>query len=146
MTIVGSRGNTQLLNVGPIVAVDVSPSSPVLLKRRQMGRKNQTVREPALIDTGASGTCIDTSLAKALNLVHRDVITVVTPNGQSQQKLYDVRLTISALASSHLASLDLAVTEANLLKQPYKVLIGRDVLSLGTLIYSGWTNSFELCI
>lgn len=35
---------------------------------------------------------------------------------------------------------------ANLTKQPYDALIGRDILKLCTLIYNGWDNSYQLHI
>lgn len=141
MTIAGSRQDSNLLKAGPAVSVTIEPSTPVLLSRQKSGTATSPVRALALIDTGASITCIDESIVKSLRLTHRDTARILTPSGESIHNLYDVRLTVSQLVTR-----ELPVVEANMSNQQHKVLIGRDILAIGTLIYSGWTNSFEFCV
>ena len=57
------------------------------------------------------------------------------------QCLYDAGV-IMPLAKN--AIFGVQVLEAKLDKQPYKVLLGRDVLRTCTLIYNGWDNSYTL--
>ena len=142
MSIIGTRQQTGLLQTGPTVQVEVSPSQPILRAIiKQGGKIQRPIEAAALIDTGASCTAIDASIAKRLSLTARDERRVFTPNGESVQFLYDIRLAIS-----HMGVFDLQALGANLSGQMHTVLLGRDALAHGTLIYSGWTNSFELCL
>ena len=106
------------------------------------------VREPAppvsalgLIDTGAGHSCIDESIAKRLNLTPRDQREVLTASGSAMQYLYDVCLKLDEIGS-----IDLVVFGSDLGQQAHHVLLGRDVLQYGTLIYSGRSSSFEFCV
>ncbi len=142
MSIIGAKQRTDLLQTGPTVYVGILPSQPILRAiKKEGGEIPPPIEAAALIDTGASCTSIDASIAQGLSLTARDERLVFTPNGKSIQFLYDISLTIP-----HLGVFDLQALGANLSGQMHKVLIGRDVLVRGTLIYSGWTNSFELCL
>ena len=82
--------------------------------------------------------------AHKLQLMHHDEKPVRTPSGGEVQPLYHVGMFIPTF--SQIPMMDMSVFGANLAEQPHLVLIGRDILSLGTLIYSGWKGSFEFSI
>lgn len=96
----------------------------------------------ALVDTGASCTCIDPSILKALDLTPTGSVTVNTPTtGQSPQvaEQYDISLVIPGNSPQHspLARMAIPVVAAELSKQGIQALIGRDVLSECVFHYNG---------
>ena len=95
-----------------------------------------------LIDTGASISAIDVSVAKSLNLISRDIIPILTPSGIKNHYTYDVEFMLPQTLGFKKFSLD--VTGCELAKQGIQVLIGRDVLKECTFIFNGTTNTWEL--
>jgi hypothetical protein len=132
-----------LQHVGPIIEVVVFPPQPIVIKLRLEGKPVPSRKLIALIDTGASRSCIDDVIASDLGLTARDVILVQTPSGESQQFVYDLGFRMPGLQSNVISIMAIG---ANLTKQPYDALIGRDILKLCTLIYNGWDNSYQLHI
>lgn len=141
MPIIGKSGYADLARVGASVKVRVTPPGPVLETLHKEGKKPQYVSAHGLFDTGAGCSCIDQGIAEQLNLKHRDEREVLTPSGSTVQLLYDVRLFIGDTGF-----LDLAVFGSDLARQAHHVLLGRDVLKYGTLIYSGRSCGFEFCV
>lgn len=132
---------------GPVLDVSIGVSRP---RAEALQKANEPVPDPirvrGLIDTGASGTCIDPSIIVALKLPPTGVANISTPStGQSTHACnqYD--------ASVHLISPDLTFTihavpviESELSDQGIEVLIGRDILSQCLLVYNGHTRIFTL--
>ena len=130
-----------LQQIGPIIEVVIYPSVPIYNKLKAEGKQIPSKKVIALIDTGASGSCINDSIAGESNLIARDVTTVCTPSGTAQQKIYDLGFSMPSL---HPTIFPILALGANLEAQPYNALIGRDILSNCTLIYNGWDNSYQL--
>ena len=125
---------------GASVELSISPPRPVIQEYLRKKQAVPTKKIIGLIDTGATSTAIDSALAKELHLVARDQQVVFTPNGESKQNLYDI------LVSFDNMNIQIATQAfgAELSKQPYSALIGRDILRSCTLIYNGWNNSFDI--
>lgn len=110
----------------------------------------QTVPIRALIDTGASATCIDPSALLPLQLTPTGIATVHTPstksNEPSEHEQYDISLIVPAAANQPPLVLHiLPVICADLLSsQGFHALIGRDVLSQCIFIYNGPAGFFTL--
>ena len=128
--------------VGPICTVKIGLSS---IAADVLSAKGEPVPAPidatALIDTGASGTCIKPEIVKNLGLVPRGVVQIATPSSKAHPcNVFDVSLHFphGVVVST------LQVIEAPLEGQNIQCLIGRDVLCQGILIYSGYTNTFSL--
>jgi hypothetical protein len=104
----------------------------------------------ALIDTGASSTCIDPSVLKSLDLTPTGNCLINTPStGRTPVPAdqYDVSLIIPAQTKEHIPFIlsTLAVVCADLLTpQGYHALIGRDVLEHCVLTYNGAAKFFTL--
>jgi len=100
----------------------------------------------ALLDTGASCTCIDPTVLHALQLTPTGSTSINTPSTGSQPHTadqYDVGVVIPGPSPTHPAYYihTLAVVEAELLlAQGFHALIGRDVLEHCLLIYNGMTR------
>ena len=100
------------------------------------------VSSQALIDTGASMLSIDRSISQALSLSRRGIVTSHTANGPRQCNLYAVSLIFPA---SSLRSYNLMrAAEVDLSTQPFKCLIGRDVLGNMHVHYNGQTGAASI--
>lgn len=104
----------------------------------------------ALVDTGASATCVDPSVLQALNLTPTGSTMVKTPLTGNQPvpcDQYDVSLVVPPASTQQLplyiGTLPVICTEL-LISQGFHVLVGRDVLSQCVLIYNGDMNMFTL--
>jgi predicted aspartyl protease len=139
----------QLIGGRPLIDVAVGLSAP---RAAALGRAQQLVSPPvqarALIDTGASSTCIDPQLLRALELAPVGQVRIQTPStGTSLHlcELYDVSLSVS-YPGIHIALPTLSVVAASIATQGIQCLIGRDILSRWLLIYDGGGRSFTVCV
>jgi hypothetical protein len=93
-----------------------------------------TVEVRAMIDTGASVTCIPLPIIESLGLSPTGVVQVATPHGHSVVKRYDVQIEIERLGNFTVAVVGLEMDTA---------LLGRDILSrFSILIHADGGMSF----
>ena len=146
----------------PHFTLPIGPTGPVLQAVVGVSQARQaalsSAKQPipqgqqiwALVDTGASCTCLDPTVLQALGLPPTGSASVNTPSTGSQPHTanqYDVSLIIPGPSPSHPAYYihTLAVVEALLLlPQGFHALIGRDVLQHCLLTYNGLTHQFTL--
>lgn len=135
---------------GPIVQVAVGVS-----KYRAEAMREAGIEIPKwkvgyfLIDTGASGTCIDHSLIQPLTIPPSGAVNVQTPStgdGHHSCYQYDVLLYIpgSDETKEGLMVESLPILETALSPQGIDGLLGRDVLDRCTLIYNSDLKMFTL--
>lgn len=103
----------------------------------------------ALVDTGASCTCVDPAVLGALQLSATGSVAVHTPStgaAPHYAEQYDVSLVIPGAGIHHLPlTIDaVPVIAADLAVQGIHALIGRDVLQDCILIYNGAAGDFTL--
>jgi predicted aspartyl protease len=131
----------------PLIELYVSVSDPrraALTAANQPIPKWQTAR--ALIDTGASGTCIDPSILAPLGLTPTGTIAIQTPSTGGTTHLclqYDVMLGIYHPTNSMILGTT-PVIATDLASQGIQALLGRDVLSKCLLIFDGSVGTFTL--
>lgn len=94
----------------------------------------------ALIDTGATGTVIQSGIARQLGLNPVGIALINTPSSTNVQ-CYQYQVTMLFPNNVQVAA---TAIEAPLQGQHIQCLIGRDVLAHGVLVYIGYTNSFTL--
>lgn len=96
--------------------------------------KNITV--PALWDTGATGTCISTSVANALGLVPTGLQSIKTPSGESTVSTYlvDIRL------PNGVGIRDVPVCGSKIGDQGLGLLIGMDIIINGDFAISNYNG------
>ena len=135
--------SSNILPEGAFFDIIVFPPVSVFNKHLQEKTQCPSTRLRALIDTGASLSCINDDVAKTLNLVARDKQMVGNAGGGSEQFLYDVGFHLP-IPNTHI--LPLQVFGVNLKNQPYQALIGRDVLKFCNFIYSGASSFWTLSI
>jgi hypothetical protein len=103
----------------------------------------------ALVDTGASCTCVDSAVLKGLGLPPTGKIMMATPSTGAAPHTtdqYDVALVIPGADAGALPYMHgtLAVAECDLAAQGLQALIGRDVLKDCVFHYNGSIASFTL--
>ncbi|MEX0712024.1 MAG: hypothetical protein WD278_06720 [Pirellulales bacterium] len=133
---------------GPIVSIAVAVSAQRQDAMTKAGfQAPLPVQAVALIDTGASCTCIDPGIIQQLGLVATGSTSIVTPSTGAiphQCNQYDVSLSILLDNSRFHRLLTLPVIETDLANAGVQALIGRDVLSEGILIYNGCSRTVTL--
>ena len=128
---------------GAIVTVGFAVSGP-----RQAAMRKAGVEIPsaavvrAIIDTGASCTCVDLAVVKKLELSPSGTVPILTPSTGKCAHVcnqFDVAVAVVMDADQvHLSSLVIPVVGIDLsAQQGIQALIGRDVLEQGIFIYDG---------
>jgi len=134
-----------LLQNGPRVQVIIGVAQSFA---EQVVQQGQSVPKPvsglALVDTGASTTCIDDSLARGLGLPVIDVVQMTSAShADTQANVYPIEMEI--VGSPIKVNVPRALG-ANLTPQGIVALIGRDYLQHCTLFYNGVTGQITLSI
>ena len=144
MPVVGTSNGAAdtLRKEGPALAVHVCPLKAAREAFQRKRAPEPIVKARAILDTGASASGVDMSVVRRLHLASRDLSVIQTPAGRSCQFQYEIALHIPELELWR----EMRVFGLHLAPQPCDVLLGRDILALGTLVYSGWKGSFEFCV
>jgi hypothetical protein len=101
----------------------------------------------ALVDTGASHTNIDPTITAALGLTPTGSAPCITPSTGPVPvncPTYDVGLHVQFPGKQWHSHNPLTVISSALAHQGFTVLLGRDVLARGILIYDGVNKIFTL--
>jgi predicted aspartyl protease len=136
---------------GPMLNAMVVVSAP---RQAWLTQAKQPIPAPvkirALVDTGASGTCIDPMVMAQLGLTPTNVIPMLTPTTGATPVLveqFDVGLIIPGQSAKH-APLAFhttpVVASALYAAQGFHALIGRDILRHCILNYNGDFGYFSL--
>lgn len=134
---------------GPIIDAMVHVSQPRFKAMQDAGLAiPPAVTGRFLIDTGASGTCVDPDLIAPLSLPIIGQIPISTPSTNGQQHFcdqFDCALFIPGASNggSHFVPA-LPVIATHLRSQGIDGLIGRDVLKMCTITYIGTSNIISL--
>ena len=146
----------------PHFAVPIGPTGPLFeafirvskAKYDVLKAANQPVPQPqqirALLDTGASASCLDLSVVTALGLQPTGTTSIITPSTGTTPHtvdLYDISILVPAPmlraegATPPLIFNTVAVAGCDLLQaQGFHALIGRDILSVCMFYYNGPGN------
>jgi predicted aspartyl protease len=128
---------------GPVIQVTVALAQAAAQVLLQSGRTPPSPEAGlALIDTGASHTCIDNAAAQKMGLPTIDVVTMTSATHAHEPcNVHPIQIEVTGTN----ISIDAArVLGANLGPQGLLLLIGRDVLQNCTLIYNGIVGSITL--
>ena len=128
---------------GPTLNVEISRDSGAQPAAGSM-RTQSRIRYPALINTGSRVSCIDSTLAVELELpvvegMQRHVAGIL---GTGVTDVYLAQISMPELGVSvagHFTGVHLTAAG-----QPYRALIGRDILRNFTMVYDGRTGVVSL--
>jgi len=138
----------QVTAAGPILTayITVSEGKAAALKEASQPVP-KAVEIRALVDTGASCTCVDPTVLRSLSLTPTGIVSVNTPSTGAtphSANQYDVGLAIPN-GRAPLFLQTVPVVESELLSaQGFHALIGRDILEHCLLVYNGKEGLFSL--
>ena len=129
---------------GPIVQVNVTIEESAGKGLLAQGKSLPTPKSGyALIDTGATLTCIDEQAAKDLGLPVIDVAKMTSATHKDQEcNVYPVQIDVLPILTLNSPRTMGAALEA----QGLLILIGRDVLANCNLFYNGLMGQFTLSL
>jgi predicted aspartyl protease len=131
-----STPRTALRDDGPYIQVRIGVAEPIATELKKQGKPvPKPLKGYALIDTGASNTCISEKAAKELKLTPVDVISMMSAFHRSvERKVYPIHIEVIGLS----IGIDvLRAIGANLDAHNLDLLIGRDVLENFAFFYNG---------
>lgn len=131
-----------LVHDGPLIEVSIGVTGSVAEQWRNSGiGVPEPISGRALIDTGASITCVDEEVANTLGVPVREVVTMVSATEEIEKNVYPIQMDV---AGSELTIDAPQAAGANLQEQGLVALVGRDVLSHTTLHYNGPAGEYTL--
>lgn len=132
---------------GPIIDVLIGVSEPRAAALRAAGQAvPQPIRLRMLLDTGASGTCVQSGLLGPLGLVQSGQVSLQTPSTGTtpiQCPQFDVSITLLHPDLSFILGV-VPIIECQPLGGTIQGLIGRDVLAHCLFLYHGHVRGFSL--
>jgi predicted aspartyl protease len=136
-------GSQKLALGGIILNVSIAVDN---LTAQAMKAQNLPLLTPvsctALVDTGASGLALDTSVVQQLHLTRKGITTNYTAAGARQSPVYFVSL---EFPGSDVRSYPLLrATEVDLQGQRFKCLIGRETMANWHIHYNGQTGQVSI--
>lgn len=132
---------------GPIVFLKVMPSPQRVAALKKAGLAYSAPEVvPGLIDTGASGFGLDSGLIAKLGLAYHGCTSIHTPStgpGFEECDQYDVTVILGENTPRPL-SLTLPAVSFDFSTQPFKALVGREILQHCQFTCHGPMNKFSL--
>ncbi len=135
-------GAAALIQYGPTLWVDIGFDPEYKYDENSASPRSEITQVPALVDTGATISCIDDALAQSLNLplVDRQMSSGI--GGKHELNVYLAHIVVPALSFFQYGIFHgVSLTEG---EQPHRALIGRTFLQGMMLIYDGRTGSVQI--
>lgn len=137
-----------LLNAGPVVAVEVS--IPAALAEK-FAKENQIIPQPragwALIDTGATHSCVDDGVISQLGVTPIRRATIHGSAGAQEVNVFPAHLRFPAIQGFEInfaSMLGVNIQAQQFNNQPIIALLGRDVLTKCVFVYNGSLGIYTL--
>lgn len=127
--------------LGPLVKLRIGVSNYRALALKSRGQVvPPDIDITALIDTGASNCCVDSTCIQQLGLTPTGSINIRTPSTGANAHptyLYDIKVVLPHMAISKIYAALPVAGAPNLASQGIQMLLGRDVLAQCLLTYDG---------
>lgn len=140
----------QIAPAGPLVECYVAVSQP---RQDALRRANLRIPAPilvsALVDTGASCTCVDTRIVRHLGLSPLRTTRLLHPSRGATHStcgVYDAAIHIVFDEDSSAPFDPIEVVETHITTHGFDLILGGNVLRRAKLVYDGPRNRFTLSI
>ena len=135
-------------NKGPTLNLGISTPGTVK-PALQAGTQHVLYRRTALVDTGASITCISREVADRAGLRPLGKKPVIGAGGVEEMNVYLVDVVLPIGDPGHPGTSQLVKEEMEVMEfagtADIQALLGRDIIKQCLFIMSGWDSSFTLC-
>jgi len=140
-----ASGRNRLIHFGPTVLVNIGfDTNHDYANTAGVAPKSQASELPALIDTGASESCIDSALAESINLPVIDRQTVCGVGGETEVNVYLGHIHIPSIGFTQWGRFaGVLLSDGG---QAHMALIGRTMLSGAILVYDGFNGNVSLAV
>ena len=130
-----------MVREGPILTIRAEPVLAVQALLRESGEDVPAVELTALVDTGASGTLIQSAVFSQVGIEPYSFAYLRTPSTNEPILCgrYRIRIVLSEALSFEVDAVNGALTGQNL-----QCLVGRDILQFVKLAYNGPRNQFTI--
>jgi predicted aspartyl protease len=130
---------------GPVIQVSITLEQSLATTLVQQGKSvPQPITGLALLDTGASNTCIDDEAARNMGLPVIDVGSMISAtHTKTSCAIYPIQIEITGFPMRFQSPRTMG---AALKEQGLLLLLGRDLLMACTLFYNGITGEITLAI
>lgn len=135
------RTSPDLSLEGPLLEIRIEPPLRYQEVLQNAGLSVPSIPILALIDTGASGTLVRTSVLDRLEL--EPITKVFLKTASTSEPMVRLKYLVHLALSKRIA-FEVEVVEAPLAGQAVQCLIGRDVLEYAVLTYNGPKNRYRL--
>ncbi len=138
-----------LYSGGPLISVAITiPNALVQLYQKEQRPIPAPISGIALIDTGATKTCVHDKIMEKLGVQTTGVTTTHTANGPKQSNLYPAHFSFPApkIEIDFNSVLEVDLSGQTFQNQQIVALIGRDLLSRAVLVYNGPAGMFTIAI
>jgi hypothetical protein len=130
---------------GPILTLGVRPAAALASPEPRY----RTMA--ALVDTGASHTCVHAAVAAEIGLAALGKTPMISASGNHAANIYlaDLSLPLSGSAGTDPRGhefRDVRLTEYTAPTSAFQVLLGRDVICRGFLAIDGYAKTFTFCL
>jgi predicted aspartyl protease len=134
-----------LAHYGPRLQITVGLAQPIAEELQKAGKPvPEPISGQALIDTGASATCIDDEAARKMQLPVIGRVTMASATHESIEKnVYPIHIQV---IGANIAFGVAGAAGVDLKAQDLLALIGRDVLSQAILVYNGADGTFAFAL
>ena len=146
----GNKLNPSALLInGPVLNVIISLPKPLVELFTKEGKKIPNVKSGvALIDTGATKSCVHNTIMRGLEVNPTGIITSHAANGPKECNLYPAHFTFP---EAHLEIELASIVEVDLTGQHFNgqqiiVLIGRDILLNSIFVYNGPLGLYTIAL
>ena len=119
----------------------IVPSAAVAAKLKEEKKPLPSKQSIAQIDTGATSTCIDTSIVNELGLISRNQEPVSIAGDIVLRPFYDCAI---ILPVAEKLALSVQAIEFDFSREAFDILIGRDILRTCHFFYNGHQNNCYL--
>ena len=135
-------GRERLLQMGPTLLVDIGFDPDYKYTAGGLTFNSDIAQVPALIDTGATFSCIDDALAQSLGLPLVDRHMFWGINGECELNVYLAHIVVPALSFfQHGVFFGCSIVQ---ISGVHRAVLGRTLLQNMMLIYDGRTGSVRI--
>lgn len=139
-----------LFGFGPVISVEIAIPTPLA---EVLTKTNKPLPQPkaglALIDTGATRSCVDDDVIRSLGVNPVGAAKIHNSNGEQEVNMFPAHFRFPSIKDFEIdftSAIGVNINAQRIGNQPIIALIGRDILSRCVFIYNGPLGLYTLTL